>query len=94
MQDQGNENSSVCTNVWLVLGDGRRVQVQARKLCRNGGFLAYTGPVWDRLLEIIFPQPDAVDGGYRTHAMVARECPHGIWVRFSRELPKASVRLV
>ena len=56
----------VRTRVWLVLGNGHRIQVQARKLCRLGGFLEYTGPVWDRLLEIVFPQPDASEGGAPT----------------------------
>jgi hypothetical protein len=94
MQDHDDENTWVRTSVWLVLGNGHRIQVRARKLCRLGGFLEYTGPVWDRLLEIVFPQPDISEGGYRTHAMVARQCPDGIWVRFTKELPKSSVKLV
>jgi hypothetical protein len=84
----------VRTDVWLDTGDGEPVKVQTRKLCRSGAFIEYSGPLADRSVEIVFPEPGARGGGRHVYGVVAGQWPDGIWVRFTEDLRSSSEMLM
>jgi hypothetical protein len=86
MHDHDEECIWVRTDVWLDAGDGLPIKVQTRKLCRSGAFLEYTGPVSDRSVKIVFPEPGVRGGGRPIQGAVTGRWPDGIWVRFSHDL--------
>lgn len=86
MEDREEDCIWVRTEAWLITDTGRRVQVQTRKICRNGIFLEGSWPGMHQSVEVIFPDPSALDRGRRIRGSVTRSGSDGFWVQFTREL--------
>jgi hypothetical protein len=86
----------VRTDVWLQIGEDPPIKVQTRKLCRDGVFLEFTGPVAVRTVEVIFPDggDPALTGNNHISGSVFYRWPDGIWIAFDRCLRSVSELLM
>ncbi len=70
------------TNVLLETDNELLARVETRKLCRDGVFLEYTGPVDGRAVAIVFPEPYTDGDGHHLFGTVTHRSPDGVWVTF------------
>lgn len=94
MEDHDEDCIWVRTEAWLVIDAGRRVKVQTRKICRSGVFLEGSWPGMHQVVEVVFPDPSACDGGRRIRGYVAQRATDGVWIRFARELRSSAEMLM
>lgn len=86
----------VRTEVWLKIGENAPIKVQTRKLCPDGVFLEYTGPLAGRSVDVLFPDggDPALAGNSHVSGTVTWRWPDGVWVGFDHSLRSVSELLM
>lgn len=82
MRQEADDCIWVRTNVLLESDNEPLASVETRKLCRDGVFLEYTGPIAGSTVAIVFPEPYADGDGHHLLGTVTRRWPDGIWISF------------
>lgn len=86
----------VRTEVWLRIGENPPIKVQTRKLCRDGVFLEYTGPLAGRSVGGLFPdgaEPALAENSHISGTVTWR-WPDGVWIGFDHSLRSVSELLM
>jgi hypothetical protein len=96
MKDPEDDCIRLRTDVWLRLGADAPVKVQTRKLCRDGVFLEFVGPIAHPSVEVIFPDggDPAIEGNSRIAGRITGRWPDGVWVGFDQTLRSVSELLM
>lgn len=96
MNISDEECIQVRTEVWLRIGENAPIKVQTRKLCRDGVFLEYTGPLAGRSVGVLFPDggDPALAGNSHLSGTVTWCWPEGIWIGFDHSLRSVSELLM
>ncbi len=86
----------VRTEVWLRIGEDAPIKVQTRKLCRDGVFVEYTGPLAKRSVDVVFPDggDPSFAGNSRVSGTVTWRWPDGVWIGFDHSLRSVSELLM